>query len=103
MKLIVILSIEEHTKEVQKLFADLQIPVYTRIDAKGYKLQERHPDISNWFTHGSTGTHSNVFLSFTDADSSTALLDAVKAFNEEHEDSKNYPLHAYELDVARSV
>lgn len=103
MKLIVVLSIEEHTKQVQKLFADVKIPVYTRLDAKGYKLQKHQPDASNWFTHGATGTYSEVFFTFTDADSATALLDAVLAHNEANEDSKNYPLHAYEMDVARSV
>ena len=103
MKLIIILCIEEHTPEVKKIFKEQKVPVYSKIDAKGYKNREYFPDVSNWFSHGGDGTFSEVFVSFVPEIMSSNLLAAVERYNKEHPNAKNYPLHAFELDVNRAV
>ena len=103
MKLIVILCIEEHTPDVRKIFAEQKVPIYSKIESKGYKNREFLADKSNWFSHGGNGTFSEVFFSFVPAEISNNLLDAVEHYNQEHPNAKNYPLHAFELDVTRTV
>ena len=103
MKLVVILCIEEHTPEVRKIFKEQKVPIYSKTEAKGYKNREFLPDASNWFSHGGNGTFSEVFFSFIPVEMSNNLMDAVEHFNQEHPDATNYPLHAFELDVTRTV
>ena len=103
MKLIVILCIEENTPDVRKIFREQKVAVYSKVESKGYKNQEFIPDTSNWFSQGRIGTFSEVFFSFVPAEQSENLLDAVQHFNDEHPNAKNYPLHAFELDVTRTV
>ena len=103
MKLIVILCIEEHTPDVKKIFHEQKIPVYSKVESKGYKNREFIPDTSNWFSKGGVGTFSEVFFSFVPDELADGLFKAAEHFNESHPNAKNYPLHAFELDVNRAI
>ena len=103
MKLMIILSIEEHTKQVRKLLREEGVPVYSETDIYGFNTEEHKPDISNWFAHDHRERFSKLFFSIQTEDAVKRVLEAVRKHNEEHKNAENYPLHAYQLNVEASV
>lgn len=103
MKLLIILSIEEHTKIVRKLLREEGVPVYSETDIYGFNTEEHKPDISNWFAHDHDERFSKLFFSIQTEHAVSRVLDAVRKYNLEHENTKNYPLHAYQLNVEASA
>jgi len=103
MKLLIILAIEEHTKEVRKLLREEGVPVYSETDIYGFNTEDHKPDISDWFVHDRQDRFSKLFFSIQTEDAVKRVLKAVKVHNEEHKNTKNYPLHAYQLNVEASA
>ncbi|MFN1835462.1 hypothetical protein AB2B38_009390 [Balneola sp. MJW-20] len=103
MKLLIILSIEEHTDIVRKILADEGVPMYSETDIYGFKTDRHQPDLSNWFAHENDGTFSKLFFSIQTEEAVDNVLQSVKNYNAQHEDSKNYPLHAYQLNIEKHV
>lgn len=103
MKLLIILCIEEHEKQVRRLLRDEKVPVYSEINIHGYSNEHHDADAMNWFAHDETERFSKLFFSIQSSDSVKGVMDAVRAYNEKHEGMKNYPLHAYQLNVEDAV
>lgn len=103
MKLLIILSIEEHTKDVRKLLIKEGVPLYSETDIQGFTTEEHKTDISNWFAHDTVERFSKLFFTMQSKEIIKRVLVAVKAYNQEHVDAANYPLHAYQLNVEASV
>lgn len=103
MKLLIILSIEELTKDVRALLKEEGVPVYSETKVHGFNTQTHKPDISNWFSSDSVERFSTLFFSFLSEAAVERVLSAVKTFNEENESNQNYPLHAFQLNVEASV
>jgi hypothetical protein len=103
MKLLIILSIEEHTPIVRKLLREEGVPVYSETDIYGFNTEEHKPDISNWFAHDHEERFSKLFFSIQTEEAVKRVLEAVKKHNEEDLHTKNYPLHAYQLNVEASA
>lgn len=103
MKLLIILSVEELTKEVRKLLKEEGVPVYSETNVHGFNTQTHKPDISNWFSGDSIERFSTLFFSFLSEEGVERVLKAVQAFNEKNDNNRNYPLHAFQLHVEASV
>ena len=103
MKLLIILSIEEHTQIVRKLLREEGVPVYSETDIYGFNTEEHKPDISNWFAHDHNERFSKLFFSIQSEAAVKRVLEAVKKHNQENKNVQNYPLHAYQLNVEASA
>lgn len=106
MKLLVILSIEEHSDTVRKMLVRQNIPVYSETDIRGFRMDNvRETDPSNWFVSRGETIYSTLFFVFNDEESTKGVLEEVRSYNKEHESSEySYnPLHAYRLNVEESV
>jgi hypothetical protein len=103
MKLLVILCIEEHEKQVRRLLRDEKVPVYSEIKIHGYSNEHHDADITNWFAHDEVERFSKLFFSIQSNESVKKVMDSVRNYNAEHEGMKNYPLHAYQLNVEDAV
>jgi hypothetical protein len=103
MKLLVILCIEEHEKQVRRILRDNKVPVYSEINIQGYNNEYQKADITNWFAHDEVERFSKLFFSIQSNESVKEVLDVVRTYNDNHEGMKNYPLHAYKLNVEESV
>ena len=103
MKLLLILCIEEHEKEVRKLLRNQKVPMYSEVDIQGFKNENGDADLSNWFAHDKVQRFSRLFFSIQTEQNVSAVLGAVKNYNEAHEGIKNNPLHAYKLNVEETV
>lgn len=103
MKLLLILCIEEHEKDVRKILRSQKIQMYSEVDVQGFKNEKHEADIDNWFAHDEVERFSKLFFSIQSDQKVSAVLGAVKSYNEMHEGLENYPLHAYKLNVEETV
>lgn len=103
MKLLIILSIDEHADTVRKILARVGVSIYSETDIYGFRTDKHQPDLSNWFAHKNDGTFSRLFFSMQTEESVVKVLSEVEAFNKEHEESSQYPLHAYQLNIEKHV
>lgn len=101
MKQVVVLSIKEFEEQIEKLFSGLEIQIFSKMDIEGHKNVHRKPDLSNWFGGRKESDYSVMFFMFVADDQATKILDAIKLWNEKNEPQN--PVHAYEMDVARTV
>ena len=62
MKLLLILCIEEHEKEVRKLLRSQKVPMYSEVDVQGFKNENGNTDVSNWFAHDEVKRFSKLFF-----------------------------------------
>ncbi len=103
MKLLLIMSIEEHASEVRKILRDNGVTVYSETDIHGFSTEQHKPDISNWFATETFKRFSKLFFSIQNKEAVATVLNAVKEYNQLNAESKNYPLHAYQLNVEASA
>jgi len=103
MKLLVILCLEEHKKEVRKLLSNQKILMYSEVDVQGYKNETQDADIDNWFVNNKVQRFSKLFFFIQIEEKVNNMLQAVKNYNESHVGIKNYPIHAYKLNVEETI
>lgn len=103
MKLLIILSVEEHTDEVRKMLARQKVPIYSETEVHGFRTEVYQPDISNWFANNEHGIYSTLFFSIQDEDCVDRVLDEVRSYNEHQIEDQPNPLHAYSLNVDQSA
>ncbi|MTI86990.1 MAG: hypothetical protein FH748_03370 [Balneolaceae bacterium] len=103
MKLLIILSIEEHTQEVRKLLREEGVPMYSETEIYGFNTEEHKPDLSNWFAQNQDERFSKMFFTFQEEQAVSRVLDAVKQYNREHSETRYSPIHAYQLNVEASA
>jgi hypothetical protein len=103
MKLLVILSIEEYAAEVRKILAHQKVSMYSETEIYGFRAEAHQPDIANWFAKDTPGVYSRMFFSIQSAECVTRILDEVESYNSESGNDQPNPLHAYQLNVEKSV
>lgn len=103
MKLLIILSIDETSDQVRQILKDANVPVYSETDIHGFKTNKHQPSLDNWFGSSNGGTFSKLFFTFHDGDSLHAVMEAVRTVNSTNEAFKEYPLHAFQLNVEDAV
>jgi len=103
MKLLIILSIEEHTDEVRKILARQKVPIYSETSVHGFRTEAYQPDISNWFANNEHGIYSTLFFSIQNENCVERVLDEVRSYNNLQQDDQPNPLHAYSLNVDQSA
>lgn len=103
MKLLIILSLEEHADDVRKILARQKVPIYSETEIHGFKTGAYQPDISNWFARNDHGVYSTLFFSVQDEASVKRVLDDVRDYNSNEESVRQNPLHAFQLNVEEAV
>lgn len=103
MKLLLIMAIETHAKGVRKILQNSGVSIYSETDIEGFNAQQHKPDISSWFATGTYKRLSKLFFSIQDEATIADVLEAVKEYNNTNPECKNYPLHAFQLNVEASV
>jgi hypothetical protein len=97
MKLIMIMSVAEHTHELRKLLSLHQVPVFSELDMKGVKMDSHLSDRDNWFGHTKLPAFSNLILAAVDDGKAIELMKALSAHSKQSHSTA--PIHALELSV----
>ena len=101
MKLIAIFSIEELRDETARLFKDCQIPVFSELEVKGFKLSQGAGEAGNWFGSHSQPVYSVLNFAFVDDPDAEGLLKRIEVLNNRNENDR--PIHAVQLNVEKYV
>ncbi|SHG36910.1 hypothetical protein SAMN05443144_12617 [Fodinibius roseus] len=105
MKLLIILSIEEYADEVRRILVRQRIPIYSETEIRGCRCdtKDKATDLTNWFAHTDTMVYSHLFFAFQNEESVDTILSEVDHYNRMHGEEQTNPLHAYQLNVEKSV
>ncbi len=105
MKLLIILSIEEYADEVRRILVNQRIPIYSETEIKGCRCDTKNKaaDLTNWFANTDTTVYSHLFFAFQDETLVEQLLSEVDHYNRMQGEDQPNPLHAYQLNVEKSV
>ena len=101
MKLIIVLGMAEHEKEIATIFKNSNIPIYSKVDIEGIKSGQKQVDLSNWFGSDEDTDLSIMFFAFI-ANGNTELLYGKVAEINANED-RIAPLHAFQLPVEKFI
>lgn len=101
MKLIAVFCIDEFKKQVKQIFIKNQVPVFSGLDIRGFRLPDKSLTKENWFTDHSDYEHSVVSFSFVSVEQAEKILEDIKHINDSHELER--PIHAFQLDVEKFV
>ena len=103
MKLLIILSVEDHANEVREILARQKVPIYSETEIHGFKTERHQPDITNWFAREDYGVYSTLFFAIQDEKCVKRVIEEVRNYNQANEEKQDNPLHAYQLNVEEAV
>ena len=101
MKLIAIFSIEELREEIARLLKDCQIPAFSELKVKGFKLSEVVGEAGNWFGSHSQPVYSVLNFAFVEDHLAEGLLERIRNINTGNKNGR--PIHAVQLNVEEYV
>ncbi|TXB63990.1 hypothetical protein FRY74_12110 [Vicingus serpentipes] len=101
MKLIIVLGMVEHEKEIAKMFKESNIPIYSKVDIEGIKSGHKQVDLSNWFGSDEDTDLSIMFFAFIANGNAEELYQKVEVFNANED--RIAPLHAFQLPVEKFI
>ena len=101
MKLVVIMSLEAYAGDLEKIYTDHRVPVFSETEIKGFRLEDFGVGKRDWFSRPHTPLYSILTFAFVDADKAGELLDAIDDANKTI--ASESPIRAFQLDVERSI
>lgn len=101
-KLVAVIGLEEYDEQLNKLFARIEIPVFSELDIRGFRVPEDEQEsIGNWFAHRRNPIYSSLNFAFLTNDQADRLMNAIMEFNETT--AKQRPVHAFMMNVERAI
>ena len=102
MKMIVLTSLYEFTKEIEAFLKSQNVLAYFEMDVQGFKVFEENENyLENWFVNGpyERPTNSMGIFAFIKNEKASQLMEAVKEFDNKH----GKILNAFSINVEESV
>lgn len=96
MQLVIVMGVEAYEAQVNALFKEQSVPVFSRMNIEGYNLTQQVYD-TGWFGGRDTPAYSVLNFSFMEEATAEGLMGRIRDFNE-REQLRN-PLRAYRLPV----
>lgn len=91
----------EHQEQLNQLFKNADIPIFSKVDVEGFKSGSKQVDLSNWFGDGIDGYLSVMYFAFVPKQNAENIMEKVKTFNADED--RMAPIHAFELPVDKFV
>lgn len=101
MKLIVIMSIEEHAERLRKLLTENRVLVFSELTMKGFKRFPAPDSRDDWFTRGRSETYSHLVFTVTEKKRADELMDVIR--KESASDQSSNPIHAFVANVEEFI
>lgn len=101
MKLLVIMSIEEHAAEIKRLLFEHGVVVFSETDIRGYRRLSGQAEPSNWFAHRDLQLYSHLFFSVVPEGRAQGAMDAIAAYSKER--GLTNPVHAFRVNVEQFI
>lgn len=103
MKLLVVMTIEEHSAEIRNILREHGVIVFSETDIRGYRFPPGNGggDRANWFAHTDPAVYSHLFFSVVEAGRAREVMDAVASYSRERRLAN--PIHAFRLNVEEFI
>jgi hypothetical protein len=101
MKLVVIMSLDTYAGDLEKIYAEHRVPVFSEADIRGFRLDNPVLGGRDWFSRPHTPLYSTLTFAFVEAEKAHELLDAIEETNRTV--ATESPIRAFQLDVERSI
>ncbi len=99
MKLFIITALKEHSEVVATIFKQSGITVFSATDIVGYKGDNLHPLLDNWFGAGDARFDSVMLFSFTGEANAEKALTQIQLYNSEQ--GCEFPLRAFIVPIEK--
>lgn len=100
MKLLIATFLKDYQEDVQKIFRQAQIPVFSIADVTGFKNGQAEDLLDDWFASGDEKFDSQVIFSFTDNLKAEQALELLNQYNSDA-DTK-FPVRGFIVPVEKS-
>lgn len=101
MKLLIVLGMQEHQADLNKMFKTNNTPIFSKIDIEGFKTESKQIDFSNWFSDSLDGDMSVMYIAFVQKENAESMLAKITVFNADED--RIAPLHAFQLPVEKFI
>lgn len=101
MKLFITTLLKDYQEDVQKIFKEAKMEVFSAAEITGYKGNEPLDLLEEWFAAGDEKFDSILFFSFTSDETAAQGMTLVKAYNEKNKN--NFPVRAFIVPVEQSI
>ncbi len=103
MKLLVVMSIDEHSPEIKRLLREHGVIVFSETDIRGYKFSGEGAEggRGNWFAHTDPAVYSHLFFSVVEAGRARVAMAAIAAYSRNH--GLLNPIHAFLVNVEQFI
>ena len=100
MKLLIATFLKDYQEDVQKIFRQAQIPVFSIADVTGFKNDQAEDLLDDWFASGDEKYDSQVLFTFTDGNKAELALELLNLYNS-GADTK-FPVRGFIVPVEKS-
>lgn len=101
MKLIIILGIEDLQDKLYNALKEVRLQAFSKMDILGHVVDEK-ADLAKWFANELDAMYSvAVFTFINNEETAEKLMEQIRMLN--RSSSVNYPFHAYQIDVEKSL
>ena len=101
MKLIIVLGIKESQDELNEVFRDVKVPIFSKVNIEGLKTQTLPIDMSNWFGNDENPDFSVMFFGFVAKKDAETIMRDIEKLNSNKDRVR--PFHAFQLPVEKFV
>jgi hypothetical protein len=101
MKIIALMSIEEHIPAIRKILTTLGVSVFSEMDMTGVKYPLTINERENWFSHDEHAISSHLFFAIVDEQRADAVITAAEAYSKSSH--LENPIHAFLMNVEKFI
>lgn len=100
MKFFIVTCLKEYQEEVTKIFKQSNIHAFSATDVIGFKDNQSHNLLEEWFASGDEKFDSLMVFSFTSTENADNGLALIKKYNEET--GTSFPIRAFIVPVEKA-
>lgn len=100
MKFFIVTCLKEYQDDVTQIFKEANIHVFSATDVVGFKDDQPHDLLKEWFAAGDEQFDSLMLFSFTANENAEAGLELIKKYNAQTEN--NFPVRGFIVPVEQS-
>lgn len=101
MKLFIVACLKDDQAEVQHLFKQANISIFSITDVIGFKQNNAVNLLENWFASGDEQFDSMLVFSFTTIENVDNCMQLIEAFNAKTQ--SQFPIRAFVMPVEKSI
>jgi len=101
MKLFIVACLKDNQADVQHIFKQANISIFSITDVIGFKQNDAVNLLENWFASGDEQFDSMLLFSFTTSENVDNCMHLIETFNQNS--ASQFPIRAFVVPVEKSI